>query len=77
MHLFENTTVLRVLGGGLIVAALISLIAGKAIVPHRYSRYSRRPLEIASRAEDPVSFYFEIVVLAGLGGLFLYKSRGA
>jgi hypothetical protein len=72
---FENRT-LSLVGGILLLAfAAFELLSGKAIVAGRPRRtYSTdRPARTVTRADDPVLFYMEVLVAAGLGGFLLYR----
>jgi len=79
VNLLENRPVRLVVGVFLIGMGLLALVTGKAMdtTPPAASRHrhDNRPMRWTSRAEDPVLFYMEVLVMLGGGGFLVYKSR--
>jgi hypothetical protein len=79
MNLLENRQVRLIVGAFLVVMGLLALVTGKAMdtTPPEASdrRYDNRPMRWTSRAENPVLFYMEVLVMLGGGGFLIYKSR--
>jgi hypothetical protein len=79
VNLLENRPVRLVVGVFLMAMGLLALITGKAMdtTPPAASRHrvDTLPMRWTSRAEDPVLFYMEVLVMLGGGGFLIYTSR--